>query len=86
MTIGPTVTLRVSARIWLKITYGSCHKMWLSKVHTWLNPYCSALLANSMTRRDGGVVCNTTPKSMLSPFTLMPLSGLDYAYELTQRL
>ena len=34
VTIGPTMTLRVSARIWLKMTYGSCHRMWLSKVHT----------------------------------------------------
>ncbi|CAB4819134.1 unannotated protein [freshwater metagenome] len=34
VTIGPTLMLRVSARIWLKITYGSCHKMWLSNVQT----------------------------------------------------
>src|SRR5215213_9584694 len=51
--------------------------MWLSNVHTWLNPYVSARLARSTTRADGGVVCNTSPISMasLAPKTaLAPLS------------
>src|ERR1700712_1545501 len=48
------------------MTYGSCHRMWLSKVHTYVNPYVSAFLARSTTRADGGVVCSTTPRSMSS--------------------
>ena len=68
VTIGPTITLRVSARIWLKITYGSCHKMWLSNVQTWEKPNMSAFLARSITRADGGVVCNTTPMSIALPY------------------
>ena len=53
------------------MTYGSCHRMWLSNVHTWVNPYCSARLARSTTRADGGVVCSTTPKStMHSPLLI----------------
>ena len=63
VTIGPTTTLRVSERIWLKMTYGSSHKMWESNVQTWVNPYASARLASDNARR-GGVVCNTTPKSI----------------------
>ena len=38
VTIGPTITLRVFARIWVKIGNGSCHSRWLSNVQTWLNP------------------------------------------------
>ena len=38
VTIGPTVTFRVLARICVWIGYGSSHRMWLSNVHTWLNP------------------------------------------------
>src|SRR5688572_228001 len=41
--------------------------MWLSNVHTWLNPYSSACRASSTTRADGGVVWRTTPTSTLSP-------------------
>ncbi len=48
------------------MTYGSCHRMWESKVHTWLKPYCSARLARSTTRHEGGVVWRTTPRSMRS--------------------
>src|SRR6478735_5578215 len=46
------------------MTYGSCHRMWLSNVQTYSNPYVSARLARSTTRADGGVVCNTTPNFM----------------------
>ena len=67
MTIGPTVTFRVLARICVWIGYGSCHRMWLSNVHTWLNPYVSARFARSTTRALGGVVCRTTPMSMVAP-------------------
>ena len=38
------------------MTYGSCHRMWLSNVHTWLNPYVSALFAevdHASARRGG---------------------------------
>src|SRR5262245_38460950 len=41
--------------------------MWLSNVHTWLNPYVSARTARSTTRALGGVVCRTTPMSMKEP-------------------
>ena len=64
VTIGPTTTLRVSARIWLKMTYGSSHKMCESNAQTWVKPYASARFARSTTRADGGVVCNTTPNSI----------------------
>src|SRR3954451_2932382 len=49
------------------MTYGSCHRMWLSNVQTYSNPYVSARLARSTTRADGGVVCNTTPNFMALP-------------------
>src|SRR4051812_19848792 len=49
------------------MTYGSCHRMWLSNVQTYSNPYVSARLARSTTRADGGVVCNTTPKITAFP-------------------
>src|SRR5690606_18027568 len=48
------------------MTYGSCHSTWESKVHTWLNPYCSASLARWMVRLAGGLVWSTAPKSMIS--------------------
>src|SRR5512144_2935814 len=38
--------------------------MWLSNVHTWLNPYVSALVPRSTARALGGVVCSTTPRSI----------------------
>ncbi len=38
VTIGPTITLRVLARICVKIGNGSSHRMWESNVHTWLKP------------------------------------------------
>jgi hypothetical protein len=34
VTIVPTITLRVFARISVWIGNGSCHRMWLSNVHT----------------------------------------------------
>ncbi len=48
------------------MTYGSCHRMCESNVHTWLHPYISALRAKSIARAEGGVVCSTTPMSMRS--------------------
>ncbi len=42
--------------------------MWLSNVHTWLKPYVSAFFARSTTRALGGVVCSTTPMSIVRPF------------------
>ena len=38
VTIGPTITLRVCARICVKIGNGSSHRMCESNVHTWLKP------------------------------------------------
>src|SRR5215216_1489659 len=46
------------------MTYGSCHRMWLSNVQMWLNPYASARFARSTTRADGGVVWSTSPRSI----------------------
>src|SRR5262245_32674612 len=46
------------------MTYGSCHRMCESNVHTCENPSASARLASSITRADGGVVWRTTPISM----------------------
>ena len=65
VTIGPTMTFRVSAKICAKIGNGSCHKIWLSKVQTCVNPYVSAFFAKSITRALGGVVWSTTPMSIL---------------------
>src|SRR5829696_2784071 len=48
------------------MTYGSCQRMWLSNVHTWVNPYASARRARSRTRADGGVVCSTRPSFIAS--------------------
>src|SRR3954452_19680385 len=46
------------------MTYGSSHRMCESNVHTYSNPYASARLASSITRRAGGVHCSTTPNFM----------------------
>ena len=70
VTMGPTTTLRVCARISVKIGNGSCHSRWLSNVHTWLKPYVSAFFARSITRALGGVVCRTTPMSMAQRATM----------------
>ena len=63
VTIGPTTTRSVAARIWESITNGSCQSTGESNTHTWVKPCASARLARSMTRRAGGLVCKTTPKS-----------------------
>ena len=59
------MTRSVSARIRARTTNGSCHSTGESNTHTWVKPFASARLARSTTRRAGGSVCNTTPKSMI---------------------
>src|SRR5919107_1589579 len=63
VTIGPTVSVLVAARIWLWMTYGSCQSRCESNVHTARKPRSSACRASSTTRAAGGVACSTTPKS-----------------------
>ena len=64
VTMGPTVSVWVAASIAEWMTYGSCHRTWLSKVYACVKPSASACLANSTTRHAGGSVCSTTPKSI----------------------
>src|SRR3954470_18371183 len=46
------------------MTYGSCQSRCESKVHTWLNPCCSASRASATVRDAGGLVCRTAPNSI----------------------
>ena len=59
------------------MTNGSCHRMWESNVHTWVNPYVSARFARSTTRDDGGVVCSTTPRSIGSCLAVLGEAEVD---------
>ena len=67
VTNGPTLIRFVSFRIAEWMTYGSSHSRWESKVHTWLNPNCSASFARWTVRDAGGLVCRTAPKSIRPP-------------------
>src|SRR5215475_523788 len=64
VTIGPTITVDVAARIWLQMTYGSCHSRCESNVHTCENPAASACCASRTTSLAGGSSWKTTPMSI----------------------
>src|SRR5580700_8890456 len=49
------------------MTYGSCHSTCESQVQPWEKPASSARCIIAITPLAGGLVCSTTPKSMISP-------------------
>src|SRR5580693_1680356 len=67
VTIGPTVSVEVAARICGYSTNVSCQSTCESNVHPCPNPAASARLIIATTPLAGGLGCSTTPNSITPP-------------------